>query len=318
MNIPKLVKVLKYDTETLYWVLMQELKQMGMEPKYAHDDWIYVDNEHPIMLVAHIDTISRNRNLKIRVKKDRIKARNSVLGADDRAGIYAILEILRMCQEQNVPMPSVLFTNYEEIGCVGANAFCSADVMNKNMNLFIELDRQGYNEFVYYSWMLPKPIQTYVEGYRYVEAMGSMSDVDLLTEKYMVPHLNLSVGYYNQHTVREYLIPSQLQFTIDNVMEMVKNPVTELHEVDGSGYGSYYYDGGMGNAVPFTGSYDDYMSKFEPRNKYTECDDVIPIVLDYDYYTDTITEVNYVQAEVDHDLEDITDDQYYEQYAWGY
>ena len=286
MNIKKLLDTIRCDTDSLYWELMHSLKLLGMEAEYEYDDWIYVNNSSPIMLVAHIDTVSRNTKLKFRVKRDKIKARNSVLGADDRAGVFAIMEILNRCKETGTPMPSVLFTNYEESGLIGVDAFIKAGKMEKNVNLFIELDRKGKDEYVVYDCRLPNEVKEYIESYGFKKNVGSVSDVCNLTEEYKIPHVNLSVGYYNQHSSSEYLVPSELEWTINQVFNMVKNPIEELHEVTDF-YDSYSWYGY--NDYCYTGSYfarnknyrNDKYNSSTPITVYYPEDDFKPIQLRY-------------------------------------
>jgi len=306
VNIQKLLETLRYDTDTLYWELIQELETLGMKPEYEFDDWIYVNNSNPIMLVAHMDTISRAKKLRFRVKHNKIMARNSVLGADDRAGIYAIMEILNRCKQTGIPMPSVLFTNYEESGLIGVDTFIKARKMEKNVKLFIELDRRGSNEYVVYDYSMPKEVQEYIERYGYVKDIGSVSDVANLTEEYNIPHVNLSVGYYNQHTSKEYLVPSELEWSIGQVFEMVQNPIEELYEVESYKYGNWYGQGGYYGM----NHYDDYdwygRNATNNRNyndaviTYPEEEGFTPIELKYLPENDFMFEVVYTE-----DYEDI-------------
>ena len=77
----------------------------------------------PVVLSAHMDTVMPGRSVKPVVKKDRISSDGStILGADDKAGIAIILEVLQVLQEQKLPHPPVeaLFTLTEENGMQGA------------------------------------------------------------------------------------------------------------------------------------------------------------------------------------------------------
>lgn len=319
MNIKKLLDTIRVETDVLYWILFKELKALGLKLENEWDDWIYVDNASPIMLVAHIDTVTRNKKLKFRVKRNRIRARNSVLGADDRAGIYAIMEILRMCKTSNVPMPSVLFTNYEESGMQGVEAFVKSKKMEKNMNIFIELDRKGKDEYVYYFHEMPKPISEWVESFGFTKDHGSMSDVMTLTEEYSIPHVNLSVGYYDQHTSKETLYPSQLQLTIDRVFQMMINPLEELHEVNGKSCGyDYWYDdyyqmeyGIYGGTSGYSGRgwRNTSPSNSDVENMYINNNKLVPKSFNYTLITDTLEEIQYEteSSDIPWDEEDIVE-----------
>lgn len=158
----------------------------------------------PICMVAHCDTISRPRGVELVIDGVSLKNERGVLGADDRAGVYAILRLL----DTSVKRPYVIFTNYEESGCVGVRELIRQDAFApyiEEVRLFIEPDRRGDNDYVYYSRILPADIGAFARKFGYTMAHGSTSDVRHLTEKYKRPHLNLSIGYYDQHTSEEKL-----------------------------------------------------------------------------------------------------------------
>ena len=77
----------------------------------------------PILLCAHMDTVSPGQGVKPVVKKDRVTSDGTtILGADDKAGLAIILEILQTLKEEKTPHPpvEVLFTLTEENGMNGA------------------------------------------------------------------------------------------------------------------------------------------------------------------------------------------------------
>lgn len=77
----------------------------------------------PFLLCAHLDTVTPGKGVKAVVKKDRITSDGTtVLGADDKAGVAIILEILRTLKEQKLPHPPVeaVFTLSEEVGMFGS------------------------------------------------------------------------------------------------------------------------------------------------------------------------------------------------------
>ncbi|MFH1386090.1 MAG: M20/M25/M40 family metallo-hydrolase [bacterium] len=78
-----------------------------------------------ILLNAHIDTVGPGKNIKPIEKKGYIYSDGStILGADNKAGVAAILEILRNLKEKKIKHPPlrVVFTVAEELGLVGAKA----------------------------------------------------------------------------------------------------------------------------------------------------------------------------------------------------
>ncbi|AEF94920.1 peptidase T-like protein [Desulfotomaculum nigrificans CO-1-SRB] len=75
------------------------------------------------LLSAHMDTVKPGRGVKPQRQNGVIKSSgDTILGSDDKAGIAAILEALRVIKEQNISHGGlqVVFTVGEEIGLVGA------------------------------------------------------------------------------------------------------------------------------------------------------------------------------------------------------
>ncbi|MFQ3611848.1 MAG: M20/M25/M40 family metallo-hydrolase [Fimbriimonadales bacterium] len=83
-------------------------------------------NAPPLLLNAHMDTVSPTPNIQIVREGDLIRTDGStILGADNKAGIAIILEVLQTLKERNLPHPplEVVFTIREEKGLLGAKAF---------------------------------------------------------------------------------------------------------------------------------------------------------------------------------------------------
>lgn len=81
-----------------------------------------VDAE-PILFCAHLDTVEPTRGLVI-VEKDGVFRTDgtTILGADDRAGVAAILEAVRALRESGAAHPplELAFTIAEEVGLMGS------------------------------------------------------------------------------------------------------------------------------------------------------------------------------------------------------
>ena len=77
----------------------------------------------PILFSAHMDTVSPGVGAEAEVVAGVIRSKgNTILGADDKAGIAAVVEAITTLKEQNLshrPV-EVLFTVAEEIGLLGA------------------------------------------------------------------------------------------------------------------------------------------------------------------------------------------------------
>jgi len=188
---------------------------------YHEEHYLYIDNNHPVCLVAHVDTLKR-QGIEPMTCNNVMINRLGLLGADDRAGVYAALKLAHTgC--------NILLTDYEEQGGIGAQA-AAQELQFPGVRLFIELDRQGCNEYVYYSSSLPQAIKCYVESYGYVENYGTYSDISEL-EGFRIPAVNLSIGYYDQHTRHERLHLDEMELTIARVKSMIANPPDKLHKV---------------------------------------------------------------------------------------
>ncbi len=77
---------------------------------------------NPLLFCLHMDTVEPGRGVKPQIKDGTICTDGTtILGADDKAGIAAVIEVLRVIKEEQIPSPpvEVLFTIAEEQGLVG-------------------------------------------------------------------------------------------------------------------------------------------------------------------------------------------------------
>ena len=102
----------------------------------------------PLLLCAHMDTVVPGENVKQVTSGDTIRTDGTtVLGGDDKAGLVAILEALRVLRERKIPHGpiDVLFTICEEYGLIGAKHF---DVRRLRARSGLVLDVDGVCELV--------------------------------------------------------------------------------------------------------------------------------------------------------------------------
>jgi putative aminopeptidase FrvX len=174
----------------------------------------------PWLLVAHADSWqSQNPNLE--VINNVMRNKTGVLGADDRAGVYAINRLLT----ETTLNPSVLITNGEEIGGLGAKQFAAVRYEQlKDYKIYIELDYPGDNNAtMYHILKFDSDIQLkYIKEHGFEFSPGSYSDVSFLTEVSSVPNINFSVCYYNQHWNGEYLKLDLLERNIERFKVMFR------------------------------------------------------------------------------------------------
>ncbi|GAI02317.1 unnamed protein product, partial [marine sediment metagenome] len=78
----------------------------------------------PIFLAAHLDTVSVDGDILPVIKSGKIfnKNRECILGGDDKVAVAAIIEVLNVIKERNIPTGDIyiIFTISEEIGVLGA------------------------------------------------------------------------------------------------------------------------------------------------------------------------------------------------------
>lgn len=76
-----------------------------------------------IILNAHLDTVGPVEGVRPQVREGKVvSAGETILGADDKAGVAAIVEAVRVMLERSLPRPPIdmVFTIAEEIGLLGA------------------------------------------------------------------------------------------------------------------------------------------------------------------------------------------------------
>ncbi|MCG2820759.1 MAG: M20/M25/M40 family metallo-hydrolase [Candidatus Atribacteria bacterium] len=97
----------------------------------------------PIMFSAHMDTVVPGKNIKPVCEGDKIlSSGKTILGADDKAAIAALLEALRIIKENNIPCGDIeiVFSICEEIGLLGAK---NLDISSLNAQMGFVLDAGG-------------------------------------------------------------------------------------------------------------------------------------------------------------------------------
>lgn len=202
-------------------------------------DYVYAIGEIPICLVAHLDTVFPRPSTELFY--DRVKGIITGYlagGADDRAGVFAIVQILRTTNLR----PHIIFTTDEEKGCLGAQILAKMSCPFPNLKYIIQLDRRGANDCVFYDCYNPD-FTTYIESFGFVEAYGSFSDISELCPAWKVCGVNLSVGYDNEHTNYEILRVPHLLNTINKVKKMLA--VADIPSYTYKSLSSFGYPGGL-------------------------------------------------------------------------
>ena len=190
-------------------------------------NFILVRGTAPVMLVAHLDTVHTEPVKQICASKDgNILMSPQGIGGDDRCGVFALVKIYLSAQVK----PWLLFTCDEEVGGLGAQHFCqlhSQGLLPKELDalkFLVEIDRKGKNDAVFYDCDNPD-FEEYITGKGFKTAIGSFSDISLIAPDLGVAAVNLSSGYYNAHTLHEFINVKELHDTIHRVGEIVGEAV---------------------------------------------------------------------------------------------
>jgi tripeptide aminopeptidase len=168
-----------------------------------------------ILLSAHMDTVYAFCPQR-EIIEDRtiLKSSAGILGADDRAGIAVILELLDTIRYTHFKGTlKIAFTVEEEFGCRGARHIDPTFL--QDVDAAIVVDRRGTRDIVT-SWAGIVPFCSEDYGRIFEKAgeiagmpdwkmtKGGSSDAKIFAE-HGIPSVNLSVGYQNEHTDDETL-----------------------------------------------------------------------------------------------------------------
>lgn len=216
--------IVKMPQQALKKVLMSELTRMGYRTR-TKKGFIYAKGSLPVMLVAHMDTVHKEPVKTICYSKDgTIVMSPEGIGGDDRAGVYMILQIIKKHRCH------VLFCEDEEVGGVGAQEFAGSDI-KPEINYIVELDRRGSNDAVFYDCDNPE-FTKFVIGFGFKEDMGSFSDISVIAPELKVAAVNISAGYYHEHSRHEFVDLCVIEKNIGLVGKMVSSPSEKFEYIE--------------------------------------------------------------------------------------
>jgi putative aminopeptidase FrvX len=181
-----------------------------------------------VLLSAHMDTVKNIQKGRRVIEKDgAFYSTKGVLGADDRAGIAIIMAVLRNIDKIGFDGTlKIAFTVSEEVGCVGSSGM---DVnWYKDAALAIVVDRRGNRDIVtgcgtpynFCSEAVGKFFEdcSALLGMDWKAVGGGISDA--MTFSYNGVHsVNLSAGYRNEHTEKEYVVIQDCKDTIYLILQ---------------------------------------------------------------------------------------------------
>ncbi|ADC51484.1 peptidase M42 family protein [Alkalihalophilus pseudofirmus OF4] len=167
-----------------------------------------------VLLSAHMDTVEEFSEDRYIIEEGTVlSSSDGVLGADDRAGIAVVLEVLSRISKTNFNGTlKVAFTVKEEIGCVGAREIDQEFI--SDIDAAIVVDRRGTRDIVTSNYSTSFCPDEYGELFEkagqslgmedWKVTVGGSSDARVFAE-YSIPSVNLSAGYLHEHTDFETL-----------------------------------------------------------------------------------------------------------------
>jgi hypothetical protein len=218
----KLIKALCSLTDLeLLDTLRDLLIKYGYVDVVCTDDYLIAEGDIPIGLVAHCDTV-----FTLPPEEWFYDSKRNVLwspdgaGFDDRAGVFAIIKILTLGYR-----PSIIFTNGEEIGGVGS--FALVDTYKEipfrvKPKFLIQFDRMGNNDCVFYDCLNREFIKD-IKKYGFQFKSGTFSDISILGPFWEICAVNLSIGYYDEHTTVERLFIDETYHTIEKAINIIED-----------------------------------------------------------------------------------------------
>lgn len=238
------ITICKLSQQNLKEILVNEMLKYYKASDIVDDaGFLYVRGSN-VLLTAHMDTVHKELVKQVVVEKHEnqtIVSSPQGIGGDDRCGVYMILEILRKTKLR----PTIIFCEDEEVGGVGSNKFCKSCYVAelKEIKFAIELDRANANDLVYYDCGNEEFMEFCSKVTGYKTAYGTFSDICHFSPELDVASVNISCGYYNQHTTKEYVVLEEMEATIDKVIELLKKE----NEVEKFDYQELFYNYGYKN-----------------------------------------------------------------------
>lgn len=201
-------KICRMSQKSLKNHIKQMLKKTHDEVTVA-DGYVYAQGIFPVLLVAHLDTVHEKLpNMIVYDQTQDIISSPNGIGGDDRAGVYMIFEILKLFN------CSVLFCEDEEVGGIGAGKFAKSELASElHFNYIMEFDRANANDAVFYSCANDE-FEKFITKDFYKTNYGTYSDICDVAPALGCAAVNLSCGYYKEHTKDEYVVLSEMENSI--------------------------------------------------------------------------------------------------------
>lgn len=165
-----------------------------------------LSNPSAPIICCHMDQVGNRPLTKISHKNGIITADRNI-GADDKNGLWLCLSLLKKYPDTNF-----IFSTCEEIGGNIDRLLQKIDI--SSFPYALVFDRRGCSDIIgydngYCSKEFQNAIAEIGHHYGYSPSRGIYSDCDKLSQ--YVNCVNLSCGYYNAHTDKEYTVIKELK-----------------------------------------------------------------------------------------------------------
>lgn len=227
-----LENLVKMKQETVKKFVTNELLEYYDEV-YTGEGFVFAKGTYPVLLVAHMDTVHKETVKRIKYDGAVISSPQGI-GGDDRCGVYLVLEMIKKFK------CSVVFTEDEEKGCIGATSFTKSECIDmcENIKYIVEFDRRGHNDAVFYQCDNPD-FTKFVESTGYFKkAWGTCSDISVIAPVLKIAAVNLSSGYHNEHSAKETINLIEVETILKEAMKLVALEVEKPYEYIEKSYGT--------------------------------------------------------------------------------
>lgn len=199
------------------------IRRYGKENIIATKDFIIAKGDIPVGLVAHADTVFSYKPSEFYYDKEaNVMWSPDGMGADDRAGIFSIIQIINARFR-----PHIIITTNEESGCIGSSILVKKYNQHpfEDLKFLIQLDRRGKKDSVYYDCANTE-FETFINQFGFDTAYGTLSDISVIAPIWRVAAVNFSIGYIDEHTHEERLFVSAMWDTIKKVKNILTYVMT--------------------------------------------------------------------------------------------
>lgn len=194
--------------------------------------------QHYVCMVSHMDEAQDYKEAYEVVIDNNIwtgrglKSKKQLgLGCDDTNGICITLQMLKTCSNLKC-----VFTTEEEVGAKGAFEACFNEKFFENVQCFLQADRRGSSDLIVNTngiTCCSNGFSDYItdicDKYNYSHKYGTFTDVGILVEHFGISGVNISCGYYKEHTDEEYTNVDELENCLNFIHDII-------HSIENANY----------------------------------------------------------------------------------